>query len=186
MADPRSDERWTNITITDPTKEKILTSSEKLSKTKEVHQDNPSFTNKPTECDEVVPNIESENSETFTTIEEIEVAVRNLKLKSKFECSECGAQYEREENLKNHMKDKHQSVDIHVELLCKECGNLLLTVQSLDRHMRTHKDCKKCQKIFDTVEDAKNHKKVHTTCPICNYDYKTQIKRHMKDVHCMT
>ena len=99
MADPRSDERWTNITITDPTKEKILTSSEKLSKTKEVHQDNPSFTNKPTECDEVVPNIESENSETFTTIEEIEVAVRNLKLKSKFECSECGAQYEREENL---------------------------------------------------------------------------------------
>ena len=186
MTDPRSDERWTNLTITDPTKEKIKTSTEKLSKRKEAHQETVPDTNKPSDCEERVGNIETENSEPSTTMEEIEVAISNLKLKSKFECLECGAQYDREGNLNNHMKVKHQSVKEHVEHLCKECGKLLLTVQSLDRHMRTHKDCKKCQKIFDTVEDAKNHKKVHTTCPICNYDYKTQIKRHMKDVHCMT
>ena len=54
---------------------------------------------------------------------------------NKISCDLCGAGYTTEAYLKNHMKDKHGQGGASM-IQCTECGKILGTKQSLERHTK--------------------------------------------------
>ena len=115
-------------------------------------------------------------------IELVTDVVKKLTLSKQFKCPECKAVFKFEGKLKQHTSIVHNPGK-NTGNACEHCENLLSSAQALKRHIKTHLKCKVCKKEFDSIAETNSHMKSHTTCNICNYDFKTNFKRHMKDIH---
>ncbi len=115
LADPRSEVRWENIKYNEP----II---------KNTDEPNMALVTEPIkEMDE----IETQKDPIEDAIE----AVQQLNITYNFSCTECKATFKKEGNLNKHKTEKHQT---KVEPICIDCGKLLATDKSLERHMKTH------------------------------------------------
>ena len=115
-------------------------------------------------------------------IELVTDVVNMLTLSKQFKCPECKAVFKIEGKLKQHTRTVHNQSK-STGNACEHCESLLSSAQALKRHIKTHLKCKVCKKEFDSIAETNSHMKSHTTCNICNYDFKTNFKRHMKDIH---
>lgn len=76
---------------------------------------------------------------------------------------------------------------------CRICNNFFSHIQSLSRHMNTHKEslvkneCDFCTKTFVRLDDLKRHLRTHTgerpyACALCDKSYQqiAELKEHQK------
>ena len=109
-------------------------------------------------------------------------------------CSHCDFFFEKESNLKRHIRKVHEQKREH---FCSECDGSFLDIRLLKAHIATvhegknHHKCKICNITLSTEVILKRHiKTVHEKvrphkCPKCDYaaSIKAHIKKHLFRIH---
>ena len=97
-------------------------------------------------------------------------------------CTVCGRAFLRMTNLEAHMEKAHPNACDDVvknkkKFCCDQCGKLLMSQKSLDRHIQVHQEpkfsCPICNKKLKHQETLKTHLRTHTgekpySCHECN------------------
>ena len=158
---------------------------------------------------ESVPTTKSE------TIDPLEIRVehKNQALKSEhpsgsdnptkfFQCDVCQVTFPKNQ-LEAHLNtEKHKSLHVKADLICKFCGKISSNPSNLKRHiLKLHNKakfenkyhrypCDKCDKMFLTPYEVKKHKiliheKTRMKCDFCNVAYYSakRIKEHRVKFH---
>ena len=115
-----------------------------------------------------------------TPDENLSSVFEKLKIKPRFECTQCGSGYSQEGYLQKHLETKH-GVYQKTGPECKECGKLFANTKTMEKHMK----CNTCKKELSSPEEAADHKKDHTICKICKKDFYfvSKLTKHMNSIH---
>ncbi|CRK99783.1 CLUMA_CG013091, isoform A [Clunio marinus] len=109
----------------------------------------------------------------------------------KYQCSLCGARFNRLGALRYHEKTHRQERNHS----CDICEKTFLAKYDLTKHYRTHTgekpySCKYCDKKFSISKNAKVHLRVHTkekpySCKFCDlsFAYRSSMKNHLIKIH---
>ena len=118
------------------------------------------------------------------------------------ECKICGRNITSKSNLKRHLSEQHDLINIDREVPrefltnfpCDICRKQFKRKTTLMEHMEIHREkrtryqCDQCEETFSLVKNLRSHKNLHSNegkvypCHICKVEFlrNTNLKEHMK------
>ena len=117
-------------------------------------------------------------AEVFTTVASQVRHYKSVHTKEVYHCIQCEAVFNREDKLKTHVYETHESI-----MKCESCKKVFSSEKNLQRHLNARLDneepkyvCSKCQKLFCTMNLLQNHKRKHKyTCDRCDEIFSTKF-----------
>lgn len=141
-------------------------------------------------CNMLFPKYVGDKTNKQLSFHEHIVQTHCMKRGSNFECKHCEAKYNRLNNMRRHLKEKH--LESKKELPCRYCPqtfhmqSLLLThLRSVHNSLTFRYTCDICGKDFPSKGNIRRHILTHLkqfVCRTCNasFDERTEYKNHRK------
>lgn len=114
----------------------------------------------------------------------------HLKRTLEFKCPQCPNEYNKNSELKQHIKEAHKE---EITFQCDRCGKNFKSCSILTSHMKIHSDkvtCAQCGKELKNLRTLERHMEIHSgqknyICPVCSRSFTCNfsVKNHVRKIH---